>query len=103
MDKILALPMPALVGIGLLIVVQLTLQVLALVDLAKRPAAGLTLPKWGWAVIIIIGEILGPIVYRVAGRKLAAASEARSTIPAAARATTAADLLYGERKDADGR
>jgi hypothetical protein len=39
----------------------------------------------------------------VAGRKPAAASEARSTIPAAARATTAADLLYGERKDADGR
>lgn len=103
MDKILALPTPALVVIGALIVVQLTLQVLALVDMAKRPASGLTLPKWGWAAIIVLGEILGPILYWVAGRKPAAAADNRSAVPAGTRASDAADLLYGQRKDADGR
>jgi len=103
MDKILALPMPALVAIGVLIVVQLTMQVLALIDAAKRPASGLTLPKWGWVVIIVLGEILGPIVYWVAGRKPAAAADTRAAVPAAARASDAADLLYSQRKDADRR
>ena len=103
MDKILALPMPALVAIGALIVVQLTMQVFALVDVAKRPAAGLTLPKWGWVAIIVLAEILGPIVYWVAGRKPAAATDVRTAIPAGTRASDAADLLYGARKDADAR
>ena len=103
MDKILALPMPALVAIGVLIIVQLTMQVLALIDVAKRPSSGLTLPKWGWMVIIVLGEILGPIVYWVAGRKPAAAADTRGAVPAAARASDAADLLYGQRKDTDQR
>ena len=103
MDKILALPMPALVAIGVLIVVQLTMQVLALIDAAKRPASGLTLPRWGWVVIIVFGEILGPIVYWVAGRKPAAAADTRAAVPAAARASDAAGLLYSQRKDADRR
>jgi hypothetical protein len=103
MDKIMALPVPALAAIGVLILVQLTLQVLALIDVAKRPAAHLTLPRWGWVAIIVLGEILGPIVYWVAGRKPAPAVETRPGVPADMRASDAADLLYGTRADADKR
>jgi hypothetical protein len=50
-----------------LIVLQLGLQIWALVDLARREATNG--PKWLWALIIIIGELLGPVVYFIAGRK----------------------------------
>jgi hypothetical protein len=100
MDKLLALPMPALIGLGVLFVVQLSLQIIAVVDAVRRPAEGLTLPKWAWIAIIVLGEILGPIIYFVAGRKPAAATDVRPSQPTAARAADAADLLYGERKDA---
>ena len=50
-----------------LIVLQLGLQIWALVDLAKREATNG--PKWLWAVIIVIGELLGPVIYFIAGRK----------------------------------
>jgi hypothetical protein len=50
-----------------LIVLQLGLQIWALVDLARREATNG--PKWLWAVIIVLGEMLGPVVYFIAGRK----------------------------------
>ena len=50
-----------------LVVLQLGLQIWALVDLARREAT--IGPKWLWAVIIIIGELLGPVIYFIAGRK----------------------------------
>jgi hypothetical protein len=50
-----------------LVVLQLGIQIWALVDLARREATNG--PKWLWAVIIILGELLGPVVYFIAGRK----------------------------------
>jgi DMSO reductase anchor subunit len=50
-----------------LLVLQLGLQIWALVDLARREATNG--PKWLWAVIIVIGELLGAVVYFIAGRK----------------------------------
>jgi len=103
MGKLLELPVVALVAIGVLIVVQLSLQVFAVVDVVKRRAEQLTLPKWGWVAIIVLGEILGPIIYLVAGRKPTPAAEIAPQRPAASRAENAADALYGSRKDADPR
>lgn len=103
MDKLLTLPVPALVALGLLVVVQLSLQVFAVVDVVKRAAEQLTLPKWGWVAIIVLGEILGPIIYLVAGRKPAPVTEIAPHRPAASRSENAADALYGARKDTDPR
>ena len=50
-----------------LIVLQLGLQIWALVDLAKREATHG--PKWLWVVIIVLGELLGAVIYFIAGRK----------------------------------
>ncbi len=51
-----------------LLFVQLILQVAALVDLYKREQV-LGGKKWIWVLVIIIGEILGPVIYFVFGRK----------------------------------
>ena len=49
-----------------LILIQLGLMIFALLDLRKRDnTRG---PKWMWALIIIFGELVGPIVYFVIGR-----------------------------------
>lgn len=50
-----------------LIIVQLILVVVALVDLVKVPNTNG--PKWMWAVIIVIVNIIGPIVYFIVGRR----------------------------------
>jgi len=42
------------------------LMVVALVDLARREK---TLgPKWLWVLVILFGEILGPVIYLIFGR-----------------------------------
>jgi len=51
-----------------LVILQLILMVVALLDLSKREKVR-WLPKWLWAIIIILGELIGPIVYLVAGRE----------------------------------
>ncbi len=85
------------VGIGLLILVQLTLQIVALVLLIKAPSERVTIGgrKWVWALIIILGELVGAVLFFFLGRKPAAVIEPTSVTPAASRATAAADALYG--------
>jgi len=49
-----------------LILIQLGLMIVALLDLVRREhTRG---PKWVWAVIIIFGELIGPLVYFLFGR-----------------------------------
>lgn len=50
-----------------LIIVQLILVVVALVDLVKVPNTNG--PKWMWAIIIVIVNIIGPIIYFIVGRR----------------------------------
>ena len=49
------------------LIIELALIVIALIDLVKREhTRG---PKWLWAIIIILVNFIGPIVYFVVGRK----------------------------------
>ena len=49
-----------------LVIIQLALAVYCLVDLSRREnTRG---PKWLWAIIIILGELVGPIIYLLFGR-----------------------------------
>lgn len=50
-----------------LVIVQLFLIIICLVILKKDPVN--YLPKWLWAIIIIFGELLGPIIFLIFGRK----------------------------------
>ena len=50
-----------------LILLQLALMAFALVDLARRERT--RGPKWMWAIIIVLGELLGPVIYLLLGRE----------------------------------
>lgn len=96
-----ALPLAAQVAIGLLILVQVSLQVFCLFDLTRHERV-VGLPKWGWLLVIVLGELLGPILYLAIGRKVPVTAEdplRAATAPPATtdRAERAADVLYGDR------
>lgn len=49
-----------------LLVLQVGLQIIALVSLYKKESVRFN-NKWIWVVIIILGSLIGPIVYYVYG------------------------------------
>lgn len=50
-----------------LFVVQLILVIIALIDLVRIHAT--KGPKWAWALVILLGNTIGPIIYFIFGRK----------------------------------
>lgn len=50
-----------------LVLLQLTLMIVALVDLARREKT--RGPKWVWILVIVFGELIGPIIYFIFGRQ----------------------------------
>lgn len=50
-----------------LFVIQLILVVVALIDLVRIPYTNG--PKWVWALVIVVLNLAGPIVYFIFGRK----------------------------------
>ncbi len=49
------------------VIIQLTLLVVALVDVLRREhTRG---PKWIWILVIVLVNFIGPIIYFVIGRK----------------------------------
>jgi len=56
--------LPFLIPVLLL---QLGLAIFCLVDLARRNRT--RGPKWLWAIIIIFGQLIGPLVYLLIGRE----------------------------------
>lgn len=94
------LPPVALVAIGLLTLVQIGLQVAALIDLVRRPEERVVSgKKWLWALLIVFGQIIGSILYFAIGRVPAPAEQTPSRASTDTRdaADRAADELYGGR------
>lgn len=90
----------ALVVVIVLLAVQLALDVIALVDLVRRPVERVTLGnKWVWVAIILLVNLIGAILYLAVGRKPAPVSEAPAPGPLGPRAGSVADALYGPRPD----
>jgi len=49
------------------LMIQLALMIAGLTDLVRREhTRG---PKWVWALVIVLGELIGPIIYFVFGRR----------------------------------
>ena len=51
-----------------IVVIQLGLMLFALIDLVRRERVK-HLPKWLWALIILFGQLIGPLVYLILGRE----------------------------------
>jgi hypothetical protein len=53
-----------------IIIIQIVFQIIAIVDLVRRPHEEIRGgSKALWVVVIIIFEILGPVIYFIFGRK----------------------------------
>ncbi|WBM80882.1 PLDc N-terminal domain-containing protein [Cryobacterium breve] len=100
-----SLPGWAWIVIAAMAVVQVTLDVIALVDLYRRPADRvLTGNKWVWLAVILLANLLGAILYLVVARKPAPLDAAVSAPrPPSTSPDAVADSLYGSRNDADGQ
>jgi drug/metabolite transporter (DMT)-like permease len=84
----------------LLFAVQVATQVYALVDLARRDEV-FGGRKWVWALIIVLGNLLGAIGYLAGGRVTPAIDDSGSGANTAGGAATrrAVDSLYGPRDE----
>ncbi len=49
------------------VLIELGLMVTALVDLIRRSQT--RGPKWAWALVIVLINFIGPIIYFIVGRK----------------------------------
>ena len=97
-------PTGLVVAIVIVGIAQLALDVIALVDLYRRPADRVAIGnKWVWVAVILLVNLLGAILYLVVGRKPAPVQDAaQPPTPSAARAADIADSLYGRRDDGTG-
>ena len=50
-----------------IVILQVILMIVALVDLTRREKT--RGPKWVWTLVIIFGELIGPIIYFIFGRE----------------------------------
>lgn len=50
-----------------ILIIQLGLMIYCLVDLSKREQ--FNGPKWLWVILIVLGQLWGPILYLIFGRK----------------------------------
>ena len=65
-----SLPTPPLVALIVAIAVQLALQLTALIRLARTPRDLVVLDrKWPWVLIILLANMVGAIVFLIAGRR----------------------------------
>ena len=85
------------VVIGVVVIFTVIMDVLALMDLYRRPVETVSGgKKWIWLLIILfVNSGLGAILYFLVGRKPAPAVETASERPATERAEAAMDALYG--------
>jgi hypothetical protein len=49
------------------VLIELGLMIFALTDLIRRERT--KGPKWMWAILIVVVQIVGPVVYLLAGRE----------------------------------
>jgi hypothetical protein len=52
-----------------ILIIQIGFQIAALVNLYHQPVENIRGNKWIWAAIIVLGEIIGPIIYFILARK----------------------------------
>lgn len=94
------LPVWVWAAIGLLGLVQVAVEITALVVLVRTPVERLVLgKKWPWVLLILFVNLVGAIVFLAAGRKPAPAVDSMAMqVPPAGAGQTGADLadtLYG--------
>lgn len=92
------LPVGVLVALGVFAVFQIGIEIYALVKMFQTPEDQLAFGKrWVWVLIILFVNLIGAIIFLVAGRKPVMVAEPSSAqqAPVTDRARRATDVLYG--------
>jgi hypothetical protein len=98
-----ALPAWTVIVLAIVGIAEVVLDVVALVDLYRRPIDRVALgSKWAWVAIIILVNLLGAILYFIVGRRPAPAGESSSAPVSAEQRGSIADALYGDSGDGGG-
>lgn len=100
------LPIWVIVAVVVIGVIQLALQILAIVHVLRTPAERLRTGRpWVWIIVIAAG-IVGVVVYFAVSREPAAVHDPfRDTEPGTSPSggSSAADVLYGDAKESPHR
>ncbi|MCL2422582.1 MAG: PLD nuclease N-terminal domain-containing protein [Micrococcales bacterium] len=89
-------PTALLVALGVAVVVQVTLEVVALVVLFRTPRERVQLGmRWPWVLIILLINTLGAVVFLVLGRRAAPAVDQAPAPPHDDVVRDVVDDLYG--------
>lgn len=104
-SSLATIPTPLLIVLAVLAIVEIGLDLVALVDLYRRPTPQVVIGnKWIWVAIILLVNLLGPILYLAIGRKAAPAIE--SSVAAGRpgkQVDNIIDSLYGTNDRKDGK
>lgn len=92
------LPAWAILVLAAVAVIQVTLDVLALVDLYRRPVAQVQSGnKWAWVAVILLANIIGAVLYLTVGRKRAdTGAPVQASTGTSVRAEDVVDSLYDD-------
>jgi len=97
MDEITALPTWMIATLVVFVIVQVGLEVYAIIDIIRRPADRITgNNKVLWVLLVLFVNLIGAIIYLVVGRKPDVVTDARPVDTAPEVASNAVDTLYGE-------
>ncbi len=89
-----------LVVLALLVVVQIGLEVWAIVDIVRRPKEQIVGEnKVLWIALVVFVNLIGAIVYLVVGRKPAPVTDVPAAPVSGTAAQNAIDSLYGPGGD----
>lgn len=92
------LPIGALVALGAYVILQIGVEIYALVKMFRTPEDQLVFGKrWPWVLIILFVNLIGAVVFLVAGRKPALVTDPAGAqqAPVTDQARRATDVLYG--------
>lgn len=96
MNDLSSLPVPAIAALVVLVIIQLSVEIYAIVDIIRRPADRITGGnKILWLLLVVFVNLVGAIVYLVGGRKPAVVAETPHAPSDRSAAREAVDTLYG--------
>lgn len=95
----LGLPIGGVLLLVGLIAAQLALQIVALVDLARRRHGVRYGRKWVWAIVIVAGNLVGAVLYLALGRSPAPVAEPATGGSSGSGGARAIRELYGDQPD----
>ena len=98
----MGIPPAGVIALGVLIVVQVALQVFALIDLSRRTSV-VGGKKRIWVLAIVLGNLLGAIIYLAVGRHGPRQAPDEGGGNSAVATREALDALYGSDREPDGR